>query len=306
VRPSPEERLEVLAAAQDPVVLAGPGVVTARAVPALHAFATAGWLGVLNTWGAKGIFPWQSVHHWATVGLQRDDFALGGLPAADLIVGVGLDPAESPDERWQLAPHLMLEPAELGGIAQLWERKRPALRMPPLRDRLAAATQAGWQVGTAPLPPSRVTQAYGAVAAAGGLVAADPGPAGFWVARTVATTLLDSVIVPSTAVGPGFAIACALVARIARPARPVLAVLDGGLTGQGEELHGLAQTLGLPVPVEIWTSEGDRLDARAHAERLGEAVFGEGSAVLPLVTDAEPWLARMVEAAGPVVAWPGV
>src|SRR5690606_3199418 len=60
----------------------------------------------------------------------------------------------------------------------------------------------------------------------GGLVAADPGVAGYWVARTFATTTLGSVEVPASG-GPGFAVACAAVARLRAPDRPVLAVVDG-------------------------------------------------------------------------------
>ena len=57
-----------LRAAERPMVLAGPGVVLDRAVAGLHALAAAGSLGVLNTWGAKGVFDWRSRHHLATAG----------------------------------------------------------------------------------------------------------------------------------------------------------------------------------------------------------------------------------------------
>src|SRR3954447_19111873 len=47
----PAGAVEQLRGAQNIVVLAGPGVVHAGAVPGLHALATAGGLGVVNTWG---------------------------------------------------------------------------------------------------------------------------------------------------------------------------------------------------------------------------------------------------------------
>jgi Thiamine pyrophosphate enzyme, central domain len=295
--------VERLAAAVRPVVLAGPGVVAA--VPGLHALATAGRLGVLNTWGAKGVFPWRSLHHWATIGLQRDDFALGGLGEADLIVAVGLDPDESPAERWQLAEYLIVPPEALGDLALAWRRDREPEPVPRLRELLAAATQRGWAVDRAPLPPSRVTLAYGEVVASrGGLVAADPGTAGFWVARTVATTVLDSVVVPAARVAPGFAVACAIVARLAGPSRPALAVVDGPVDERTAELHELSAALGVPVPVEVWLPDGPRLDAAAHADRLAEAVHAEVAGELPLAV-AQDRMADMVDAAGPVVAWDG-
>ncbi|WP_035855674.1 hypothetical protein [Cryptosporangium arvum] len=301
-----------LEAAERPVVLAGPGVVTAGAVAGLHAFATAGQVGVLNTWGAKGIFGWSSAHHWATIGLQRDDFRLAGLADADLIVAVGVDRDEAAAARWQLAPHVVVAPGTLGALAERWRRPAGMAPMPPLRHRLAEATQRGWALDTAPLPPSRVTRNYGEIAARGGLVAADPGTAGYWVARTVGTTVLDSVVVPATRVAPGFAIAAALVARLASPARPVLAVLDappgvgdgrGDAGSQVAALTELAGSLGVPVPVEVWTPDGPAPDADGHARRLRHAVHGESGAGLPLRTD-DRWLARMTDVAGPVIAWP--
>src|SRR5687768_2999894 len=73
-----DEVLEQVTAAEAPLVLAGPGVVADGAIPGLQALATAGDLGVVNTWGAKGIFDWRSRHHLATVGLQANDAELAG------------------------------------------------------------------------------------------------------------------------------------------------------------------------------------------------------------------------------------
>ena len=68
------------------MVLAGPGVVLHHAVDGLRAFAERASVGVLNTWGAKGVFDWRSPHHLATAGLQAWDFERGGLADADLII----------------------------------------------------------------------------------------------------------------------------------------------------------------------------------------------------------------------------
>ena len=66
---------------------------------------------------------------------------------------------------------------------------------------------------------------YAECVAAGALVAADAGGAGFWVARTLGTTRLGAVIVPSTP-SPGFAAACVAVSLLRHPGRPALAVID--------------------------------------------------------------------------------
>ncbi len=300
-----DETVAAAAAAAALVVLAGPGVIRDGAVPGLHDLAVSAGVGVLNTWGAKGVFDWRSRHHLATVGLQADDFVLSELDRADLIIATGLDPAESPDDRWRLAPALTIAP---GGLAPLAERcgsiRRQPLTMPPLRARLAEVTQRGWRVAASPLPPSRATMHYAECVAAGALVAADAGDAGFWVARTLGTTRLGAVIVPPTAVR-GFAAACVAVSLLRRPGRPALAVIDRADADATALVVDAAAALGVGVPVEAWDPDGDRLDADAHRERLRRLVLGgvpAGGAPCTLATDPRQ-LSEMIGAAGPIVAW---
>jgi thiamine pyrophosphate-dependent acetolactate synthase large subunit-like protein len=280
------------------VVLAGPGVVLDDAVPGLHALAAAGSLGVLNTWGAKGVFDWRSRHHLATVGLQARDFELGGLAEADLIIATGVDEREAL-AAWRLAPVVEVAPSALDPLADVWGRARTDITVPPLRAELARVTQAGWEVSTAPLPPTRVTRAYSAFFGGGGLVAADPGTAGYWVARTFGTSGVGGAQVPADADAVGFAVACALVARLLDPTRAVLAVVDA-IVEVHERLLDLAAAHGVAVPVEVWSDDGEALDADAHGERLRDLVAVGGRATL--ATDARQ-IAEMLEVAGPIVAW---
>ena len=289
-------------AAASVVVLAGPGVVWDHAVPGLQALATTLGAGVLNTWGAKGIFHWRSRHHWATIGLQEEDFRLGGLAEAELVVATGLDDREAPDACWADRPHVVVAPEHLAPLAEALAPRAADLTVPPLRARLAAATQAGWAASAAPLAPSRVTLAYGRRLAGGGLVAADAGVAGFWVARTFATTELGMVAVPAQAV-PGWAAACVAVSRLAAPLRPALGVLDDGVDEASAHVVDFAAARGVPVGLEVWGAAGDELDAPAHEERLRGLADATGpGGVATLATDAGQ-LAAFVEAAGPVTAW---
>jgi hypothetical protein len=298
-------QLDALAKTDAPVVLAGPGVVTQGAVAGLHALAVAGSFGVLNTWGAKGVFHWQSRHHWATVGLQARDFELGGLGDTDLIVATGIDALEAPPERWQLGPVLTVEPQALDPLAEALRRPWRELQMPPLRARLAAVTQAGWAESGSPVAPSRVTLNYGQALGGGGVVAADPGTAGFWVARTFGTTELGSVQVPAERDAQGFAPACVTVARLRRPGRPALAVVDGPVPEIPEIVHEVieaARRLGVAVPVEVWSPGGDRLDADDHLARVRRMAYGAEGSVAALAVD-DRQLTAMIDAAGPIIAW---
>jgi len=89
--PPTDELLDRVRSARRPLVLAGPGVVRDGVIAGLHGLAVGASVGVLNTWGAKGIFDWRSRHHLATVGLQEGDAALGGVGDCDLLVRIGVD-----------------------------------------------------------------------------------------------------------------------------------------------------------------------------------------------------------------------
>lgn len=281
-----------------PVVLAGPAVVWQGAVAGLQALAARADLGVLNTWGAKGVFDWRSPHHLATAGLQARDFELGGLADADLIVATGLDEREVV-ARWRLAPVVEVAPSALQQLARLVEARDRAIAVPPLRAELARVTQAGWERVDAPLPPSKVTQHYSQVLGDGGLVAADPGIAGYWVARTFATQQLGGAQVTADARATGFAVACAAVARRAAPDRPVLAVVDQVDDRTQRALAAMAGQ-GIDVPLEVWDAHGDPLDAATHQSRLRELVARGGRSTI--ATDPGQ-LDEMLAVAGPIVAW---
>ena len=147
--------------------------------------------------------------------------------------------------------------------------------MPPLRAGLARVTQEGWASTGTPLAPSLVTRHYGQVCGAGGIVAADPGIAGYWVARTFATTELGGAQVPAAAGAHGFAVACALVARLRSPNRPVLAVVDEPMPEIVHEALDVAGRLGVAVPVEVWGADGERCAADDHLARLRSLVNAE-------------------------------
>ena len=298
-----DDTLTRLAAAENPVVLAGPGVVSDGAIAGLHALATAGSLGVANTWGAKGVYDWRSRHHWATVGLQADDFDLVGFAEADLLVATGVDEREAPPARWtdRVRSTVTVAPRALDALAEAWSRDRRELTYPPLRSRLGAVSQAGWEATTLPMPPTRATLTYAAVFGARGVVTADAGTVGFWVARTYTTVRPKSVFVPASVV-PDFAIASALVCRLQEPRRAALAVSGSPLGARARELMEIADRVGVPVAVELWNPDGEVLTAEHHAARLRELSLAEHSTVVSLRTD-DRQLAQMVDAGGPIVAW---
>ncbi len=299
----PEEVLRALSGRRAPVVLAGPGVVAHGAVPGLHALAASADLGVLNTWGAKGVFDWRSRHHWATVGLQEHDLDLGGLRGADAVITVGVDPLELPTDPAAYGAVVPLDPWMLDPLSECWSRSGGGLELPPLRTRLAEVTQEGWRSTGRPMPPSQVTRSYSTILGdQGGLIAADPGLAGYWLARTYPTSRLGEALVPGERDVPGFSLACALLARRADPDRPVLALADAPLRPVHLALMDLARSWGVAATLECWDPDGPLLGPEEHAERLAGALAGGPPSELALATDSTQ-LGRMTAVAGRITAW---
>ena len=59
--------------------------------------------------------------------------------------------------------------------------------------------------------------------------------------------------------------------------------------------------LGIPIALEAWQADGERLDAEAHLARLS-ALAGGRPDVVSLATD-DHQLADMIAVAGPIRAW---
>jgi hypothetical protein len=291
------------------VVLAGPGVIDAGALTGLRDLAAARGLGVANTWGAKGVFNWDSPHHLGTCGLQARDFELLGWADADAILATGLDDAESPRDRFALAPVLDVAPVDLAELAAL---PPPAAVAPPplpneLYPRLAAVAQPGYVDDKVPLHPARAVADLGALLPAGGLVAADPGIAGLWVARTFPTPALAPgearrVVVPARREA---GIAARLAMAAARAGRPAIAVVTGPLDDATAAVCAEAEAARVNLVVVVWGTGGSLPTAADHRARVAEALATPGVSVLPVpVALADTDL--LVAAAGEVVAWGGL
>jgi thiamine pyrophosphate-dependent acetolactate synthase large subunit-like protein len=255
-------------------MLAGPGVLRDRAVDGLREFAAAAHVGVANTWGAKGVFNWDSPHHLGTCGLQADDFPLLGFADLDLLWVTGVDPLESPAARYELGARVVaIEPRDLATFAPAVARSSYPIEQPALYERLAAVAQPGYLDERFPRHPARAVIELKQRMTPGAIVTAQPGPAGLWIARTFPTDAPGTIVVPADSV-PGVGIAVALAA--ARAGRTATAVTVEPLDRIDAALVELGARLDVPLTVETW---GDDVDLS--------------------LTEL------LVDAAGPVVAWTG-
>lgn len=248
--------------------IAGPGVLMHDEVDALRAFADRARIGIANTWGAKGVYPWDDPHHLGTVGLQRDDFALLDLDAVDLVLMIGTDPDESPDAAIG-RPVIDVHPHHLDSLRVTPRAALPA--RPRFFDAIAAVAQPGYASDARPRHPARAVIDLKRGIPPRGIVTAEPGPVGLWFARTFPTDAPGQIIVPSWS-QPGGAAALALVAVL--HGRHATAVMPEPLDPVTVEIARIADMLEAPVRFEPW---GDDIDLGRTEE--------------------------LIAAAGPVVAW---
>ncbi len=280
-------------------VVVGPGVVRAGAVEGLGLFADQLGVSVFNTWGAKGVFRWDDPRHGGTIGLQALDLVLAGIDGADIVITSGLDRDELGDD---LAGFTVqdVEPANLAALAAHWTR-RPHVGRPPLYDALAAVTVPAYEDDSVPLTAARAALHLSGVVLDGGIVVADPGLAGFWVARAFPTGKPDTVFVPALACD-GFAAAASLLSAI--DGRPCLAVTDA-FDPTTEAVLGLAETLSLGATVQVWGDDGGSISTAAdHVELCSTQLSSPSVRIDDVPVRLDPTVLTAV--AGPISAWGGV
>lgn len=285
------------------IVLAGPGVWAAgtTGLSGLRSLAERAGIGVVNTWGLKGVFEWQSPYHLGTVGLQERDFELAGLADADLILATGLDSHEAPPDRWQLAPNAWVAPRQLDDLARRWPFPPGRPERPPLYTRLAEVVQPLYSADKVPLSPARAVADLAAVLPEGGVVFADPGLAGFWVARAFPTSVFGSVNVPAVA-EPGFAAWNAVNA--VRSGRPAIAVTGDPFDLATDDALAYAGSSGTPLVLAVW-GVGSLESADDHRSALEDALRSGHVRIVDVPID---WSDTdvLIDAAGPIVAWGGL
>jgi hypothetical protein len=296
-----------IAEAEAPMLFAGPGVVrTPGAAEALRALASRARLGVSNTWGAKGLFEWTSEHHTGTVGLQERDFELGGFAGSDLVVFAGIDPDESPPQRWAIAPALELPLDALrGSFAGIRVRASGPIPRPPLFDLLARVVQPMYASDALPIAPARVIADLASGMLPGDRLSCDPGLAGFWVARAFPTSEMGSVVVPALG-APGFAAAAALAVSLEdRPSAAPIALTVAPPDEATLSILEESERLGHPVVVEAWGEGGSFRSADEHRSLLGRARASGRASLLQVPVDWS-FTQDLLEVAGAIVAWGGV
>jgi acetolactate synthase-1/2/3 large subunit len=280
VKPEPAAR-ELLKAADlirnaiNPVVLAGNGAVRAGAAPALREFSRATGISVAETFMGKGLVDYTDPRALGTVGLQSRDYAMAGFEDADVVITIGYDLVEHAPKHWNPRRDKKIvvvdsEPAEIdefytpeveliGDIYHVITRLAEECRDVPhsggshrLRDVILGRFESAKDDDHFPMQPPRALWELRQALGREDILISDVGLHKLWIGRMFPAHEPNTVMIANGLAGMGFAVPCAIAAKLVHPHRRVVTVNgDGGFLMNSQELETMVR-LKTPVVNVIW------------------------------------------------------
>jgi acetolactate synthase I/II/III large subunit len=280
VRPEPGVRelqraIEIIARAENPIILAGNGAIRTHASRALRGFVEATGIAVAETFMAKGLLDYDDPHALGTVGLQSRDYAMAGFDDADVVIAIGYDLVEHAPEHWnpradkqivvidtvaaEIDEFFIPQVELIGDIAHVLSRlaagasRLPAeTGSPRLRDLVLGALSEAREDDHFPMRPPRVLWDIRQALGRDDLLISDVGLHKLWIGRMFPAHEPGTVLIANGLAGMGFALPTAIAAKLVYPDRKVVTVNgDAGFLMNCQELE-TAVRLRTAVVNVIW------------------------------------------------------
>ena len=285
---------KLLNEARRPVLIAGGGVIAAGAAGDVVHLAHKAGVPVVTTMMGIGTIDGDDPAALGMVGLYGSSRARRALSAADVIVALGVRfndrVTEALPRRHGLRlVHVDCDPssidknttADLGIVADVKDllttvdsRIRPNDRAAWKREVSAfAADETALPAASGALTPQAVVETVDAVTRGAAVVVTDVGQHQLWTARHLRHVRPRQFITSGGMGTMGFGIPAAIGAAIARPDRPVVALIgDGGAQMTAEELI-VAAELRLPIAFVVFVNGALGLVRQIQKENLGARYF---------------------------------
>jgi acetolactate synthase-1/2/3 large subunit len=280
VQPEPgarelERAAEIIAAAENPIALAGNGAIRAHAGHALREFAHATAIPVAETFMAKGLLDYEDPCALGTVGLQSRDYEMAGFEDADVVLAIGWDLVEHSPQHWnprgdkqiividsvaaEIDEFFVPEVELIGDIAHVLRRLGAGCgrTMDPggssrLRDLVLGALHEFGDDDRFPMCPPRVLRDLRDTLDPDDFLISDVGLHKLWIGRMFPAHEPGTVLIANGLAGMGFALPTAIGCKLVHPERNVVTVSgDGGFLMNCQELE-TARRLNTPIVNVIW------------------------------------------------------
>ncbi len=269
---------DLISKAKNPIILAGNGVVRARAWSQLADFAASLNIPVANTFMAKGVLPFKHPMALGSAGLQANDYISCGFSRADVILCIGYDLVEYHPYLWHPTGdrniiHIDSSPPEidanyctvvsvvgdirhsLSRIAQLAQPNQgPAMRA--LREALISEMKQHSRDDGFPVKPQKIIWDLRTALKLDDIVICDVGAHKMWMARMFRCEIPNTCIISNGFASMGIAVPGAIAAKLANPDRAVVAVTgDAGFMMNSQEIE-TALRIKTPIVILIWNDCG--------------------------------------------------
>jgi acetolactate synthase-1/2/3 large subunit len=237
----------------NPIALAGNGVVRARGAPALREFSRATGIAVAETFMGKGLIDDDDPKALGTVGLHSRDYAMAGFDDADVVIAIGYDLVEHAPSHWnprrdkkivvidseaaEIDEYFTPEVELIGDIYHVLTRLAEECRDVP-HSGGSQRLRALWEI----------RQALGRE----DILISDVGLHKLWIGRMFPAHEPNTVLIANGLAGMGFAVPCAVAAKLVHPERKIVTVNgDGGFLMNCQELE-TAMRLKTPFVNVVW------------------------------------------------------
>src|SRR5881392_1529035 len=280
VEPEPAARellkaVDLIRNAINPVALAGNGVVRARGAPALREFCRATGIAVAETFMGKGLLDYTDPKALGTVGLQSRDYAMAGFEDADVVIAIGYDLVEHAPSHWnprrdkkivvidsqaaEIDEYFTPEVELVGDIYHVLTRLTEECRDVPhsggsqrLRDVVLGRFEEAKDDAAFPMQPPRALWEIRQALGREDILISDVGLHKLWIGRMFPAHEPNTVLIANGLAGMGFALPCAVAAKLVHPERKVVTVNgDGGFLMKCQELE-TAVRLKTPIVNVVW------------------------------------------------------
>ncbi|RTZ58171.1 MAG: acetolactate synthase large subunit [Gammaproteobacteria bacterium] len=275
--PPPEKIAQaagIISAARYPIIMAGNGVVRARAADALTRFAEALNIPVTQTFMAKGCIPFSHPLSLGSVGLQAHDYVACGFDRADVVICVGFDMVEYHPKLWhpnrdkkiihidqtyaEVDAHYVLECGVIGDIAEALEQIAKQAQPHPgeptrgLREAINQELLDFADDASFPLKPQRILSDTRKVMAKDDILISDVGAHKMWIARLYRCEKPNTCIISNGFASMGIGVPGALAAKLVHPEKRILTITgDAGFMMNSQEIE-TALRVGAAFVVMIW------------------------------------------------------